>query len=369
MRRIIVCSLMMLCLFSFSAHADDGTVQFYQAPKQIVISFAGDCTLGNTPLERGRSSSFEAYIEKNGMEYPFAKVRDVFLQDDLTVVNLEGVFFDSEEHRVKKTYNFRGPTSFAAILPLGGIDAVSIGNNHAQDYGTPGQDATIAALEENGVAWFGTDSHVNRTYIFEKDGVKIGFVSAYISFWRSPGNPGIIKKCFDDLKAAGCHVLVGCIHGGVEYDVYHDDHQEWMADYFVSYGADIIIGHHPHTIQGLQVRDGRTMLYSLGNFCFGGNSKIRANRVKESTIRTFIAQFTFSFDENNTYLGHQLNIIPCHTSGTQEYNDYQPRLVTGNDAKAVLKAVQRDVMPRSFKLNPYVEGVGAVQDFVPAPKK
>ena len=144
----------------------------------------------------------------------------------------------------------------------------------------------------------------------------------------------------------------------MEYDLRHDTNQEKMANAFIRYGADIIIGHHPHTIQGLRVENGRTTLWSMGNFSFGGNSQVR-------TLNTYLAQFTFSFDESNTYLGHQLNLIPAHVSGTTERNNYQPVLVTGKEADDVIRAIQYDV--KRLKLRPYVEGVGALQDFVPAP--
>lgn len=356
MRRFVLLPLILLFLLPSLACAEGA--ELYQAPKQIVITFAGDCTLGCTPLEREQPTGFESYIAQYGLEYPFAKVRHIFEADDLTVVNLEGTFYDYEANRAKKTYTFRGPTEYAKILPLSSIEAVSIGNNHALDYGAAGQEATLRALEENNVAWFGTNEYANGTYIFEKYGVKIGFVSAYISYWWGAGNSAIIKQCFADLKAAGCSLIVACIHGGVEYDLRHDTNQEKMANAFIRYGADIIIGHHPHTIQGLRVENGRTTLWSMGNFSFGGNSQVR-------TLNTYLAQFTFSFDESNAYLGHQLNLIPAHVSGTTERNNYQPVLVTGKEADDVIRAIQYDV--KRLKLRPYVEGVGALQDFVPAP--
>ncbi|MBR1584629.1 MAG: hypothetical protein IJ662_03725, partial [Clostridia bacterium] len=82
---------------------------------------------------------------------------------------------------------------------------------------------------------------------------------------------------------------------------------------------------------------------------------------------TFIAQITLSFSKKNKYLGHQLNIIPAHVSGTSDHNNYQPVLVTGAEADNVIKAIQVDSRP--LKIQPYVEGVGAIQEFVPAPKK
>jgi len=354
--------ILALMLLPVAGLAEDvAPAEIFEAPKQIVISFAGDCTLGCTPRSREyEKNNFEAVIEKNGLAYPFEKVKPIFEADDLTIVNLEGTFYDHELNRAKKTYTFRAPTTYAEILPLGSVEAVSIGNNHAMDYGPQGQASTIAALEAQGVEWFGNNEKAAKVFIYEKDGVKVGFVSAYISYWWSAGAADKIKASFAELKAAECDAIIACIHGGVEYDIRHDTNQEKMANAFIRYGADLIIGHHPHTIQGLRVEDGITTLWSLGNFSFGGNTEVR-------TLPTYIAQFTLSFSEENQYLGHQLNIIPCHVSGTEEENNFQPYPVTGKDAEAVIKAIQRDV--KRLKLKPYVEGVGAIQEFVAAPKK
>ena len=347
-------------------------VEIFQAPKQIVVTFTGDCTLGSDARVRDQKSSFDAYIGQYGYEYPFEKVRQYFEQDDLTVINLEGTFYDIEANKADKTYTFRGPTDYVNILTASSIEACSIGNNHILDYGKAGMESTIETLEKNNIGWFGATEYCDGTYIFEKDGVKIGFYSIYYSDWVT-----VIKIAAKDsieaLKEAGCNLIVACIHVGVEYDTRHEMNQEKMADAFIRYGADVVIGHHPHAIQGIREQDGVCTLWSLGNFSFGGNSSVVVSRKKsinygKININTYIAQFTFSFDENSNYLGHQLNIIPCYTTGTgTEKNNYQPVPVTGTDAEKVMKAIQDDTPYRRLLLNPYVEGVGAIQDFVPAP--
>ena len=346
------------------------------AAHQIVISFTGDCTLGCDPRERGQETGFETFIEKYGYEYPFANVKELFEQDDLTVVNLEGPFYNEDLNPKADTkYHFRGSTDLVNILTVSGVEACSIANNHTDDYGAAGIESTIQTLEAAGIDWFGTlNSGTEGMYIFEKDGVKIGFVAVFISDWWVPGTPTKVKEQMQALKAEGCNLLIACMHGGVEYDVRHEMNQEKLADQLIRYGAQIVVGHHPHTIQGIREQDGVCTLWSLGNFVFGGNSSIVITRPKSPNngkinLNTYIAQFTLYFDENNTYLGHQLNIIPCYVTGTaaDNLNNYQPILVSGADAEKVLKAIQDDTTPRKLKLNPYVDGVGAVQDFVPAP--
>lgn len=343
-----------------------------KAATQIVITFAGDCTLGCDPRERGKATGFEAYIEKYGYGYPFEKVKQYFEQDDLSVVNLEGTFYDHDLNlKPNVNYHFRGSTDLVNILTESSIEACSIANNHITDYGDAGLNSTLQTLEDAGIHWFGTmASGTAGTYIFEKNGVKIGFVAVYTSDWSTPGTPTKIKQQLQALKYEGCSLLIACMHAGVEYDTRHNSTQEQIADRLIRYGAQIVVGTHTHTIQGIREIDGVCTLWSLGNFVFGGNSSVMVTRPKnphygEMNINTGIAQFTLSFDQGGRYLGHQLNLIPCHVSGTVDYNNYQPVPVTGAEAENVIKAIRDDSSPR--RLNPFAEGVGAVQDFVPAP--
>ncbi|MBR1586069.1 MAG: CapA family protein [Clostridia bacterium] len=328
--------------------------------KQLVVTFVGDCTLGSEDRLRDTDTAFDSYLKNNGYTYFFEKVQSVIAHDDLTVANLEGVFSNSASGKVKKTYNFRGPVSFVNVLTQSSIECVNIANNHSLDYGANGMKDTVNTLTKAGVHWFGTNDVYHRTCVFHKNGVKIGFLGVEIRYWGA--NQDLIKDQVQALKKAGCQVIVGTFHGGTEYATLRDQSQEKIARRLIQYGCNIVIGHHPHVLQGIDVTDGVTICYSLGNFVFGGNARIKQQRA----LYTALFQFTFTFDENNNYLGHQLNIIPAHVSGDTEMNTYQPRLVTGGAANTVLKQIQRDT---PFSLKPYVKGVGAVQDFVAAPKQ
>lgn len=362
MRRLLTLSALMVILcfsLAFCEETASSPVELYQAPQQLVITFTGDCTLGCTPLNRGRSVSFEAYIEKNGYGYPFENVKEIFENDDLTVINLEGAFYDSDDNAATdKNYLFRGPTDYVNILTESSIEAVSVANNHVLDYGEPGFQSTIETLESQGIAWFGTNECADQTWIFEKDGIKIGFVASYISYWWGTGHGLQARADVAALKEAGCDVIIACLHGGVEYDIRHDSRQEQMADKFIDYGADIVIFHHAHSLMGMRVYNGVTTLWSLGNFSFGGNAELKVTD-------TYIAQFTLSFDEEGNYLGHQLNILPCYISSTLEYNNYQPILMDAKTSRRVIAALQKDVYPRRLVVQQYQEGIGCLQEFVP----
>ena len=340
--------ILMFPVFVSGAQADQAA-----GTQSVRITFLGDCTLGSEQRERNRETSFVQYILARGYDYPFSGVLDILENDDLTVANLESVFYDSEAGKVEKTYNFRSTPDFAEILKVSSIEAVSLANNHTEDYGRQGLNMTISTLEEFGIPWFASAREVHKTWIYEKGNIRIGFIGLYISFWWS--NLELIKKDIQELHDADCSCIVAVVHGGSEYSMRRDTGMEKLAAFFIRNGCCAVVGHHPHVLQGMDVYDGATVLYSLGNFVFGGNKAMRA-------LYTVLAQFTFDFDENGVYLGHQLNLIPAQYSGNAEFNDYRPILVKGEDAENALALIQFDT---PFTLNPYVDGVGAVQDYVP----
>lgn len=325
------------------------------AKSDIIVTFGGDCTLGSEDKFWDRPDSFISAINSRGYEYPFKNLKDIFSQDDLTVVNLEGVFHDSKSGKLKKTYNFRAPSEFAEILPLSNIEAVTLGNNHTFDYGEQGFKSTVKALEDKGIAWFVNCRYDNKGYIYEKDGVKIGFVGFYIGEWRR--KPGLVRETINELKDKGAKALVGVMHGGMEYSLFHDKDQGKMADWLIKEGVSVVIGHHPHVIQGVQIKESATIIYSLGNLSFGGN-----NKIKGQADDALLAQVKFSFDDNLNYTGYQVKLLPIHPSSSfNSANNFQPTLAHSSDANRILSVVQEDT---DFVLPKYKDGEGCILPFV-----
>ena len=326
------------------------------AQRQVVtLTCTGDALLGsNDPVSR-TEYAFQRYIEKYGYEYPFAKLQGLFANDDITLVNLECVFNDDAPAQTSR-YSFRGPTAYAGILTQGSIEVANLANNHSADYGRAGFASTLQALEDAGVRYCGTTAFGNYTYIWEKDGIKIGFVGLIPLYYEK--NEKEIKKYFQALKDEGCQVIVASLHCGKEYNTIHGNIHDKYGGMLRKYGANIIIGNHPHVPQGVNVVNGVTQLYSLGNASFGGNTGVDE---AVHCLQSYVAQFELTF-EDGVYTGHQLTIWPIHISGVSPENNYQPVLVSGDDAQAVMKRIQKDTR---FQLSPYVEGQGAVQPFVP----
>ena len=291
---------------------------------------------------------------------PFERVRYILEQDDLTVANLECVLADSPEGldgSTKKTYNFRAYESYVKILEEGSVEAVTVANNHIGDYGRPGFDSTKRVLEASSVSWFGSTELGGQAFVFEKDGIRIGLVGSHVSYyWQHTEELESLLRSLREEQ--GCKVIIAVIHAGVEYAKRHDDNQTKMARRFIGWGADIVVGHHPHVLQGYELLEDVPVYWSLGNFVFAGNFNLK-------TKYTAILQLALSFDESGRFMGSRANIIPCRLSEHEEINYYQPFPVTGDDAQRAIRKLQYDTQ-EPWRLRDYTENIGAVQEFVPA---
>lgn len=295
--------------------------------KSVKISAVGDCTIGwDDRFNWG--NRFDSYLESNGGDYGYylAKVRDVFREDDFTIANLETTF-TSYNVKMEKTFNFSAPESYKNVLVLGCVDAVSMGNNHTYDYGEKGYLDTMAALDSVGIPYFGYD----RYLVKDVCGVKIGLFSLldYGCQYYSE-----IDKALAYLKEQRCDLIIACMHWGVEHTYEQTWAQVAMAHYLVDNGADLVLGSHPHEIQGIEKYKGKFILYSLGNFCFGGNTD-------PDDKDTMIFQQTFTFVNNELQQDDNIKIIPASVSGVSYCNNYQPVILEGEEKDRVLRKILR----------------------------
>ena len=293
----------------------------------VRITFLGDCTLGGEEKTRNAGRGFPKTVERNGFEYPFRNLSALTASDDLTVANLEGVLSDRDLAKVEKTYNFKGATAYTEILKAGSVECVSLANNHSHDYDTAGYLDTKAALEAAGVAFFGTDC----TAVWRnEEGLMIGFLG--VSGSLSGNRAKEYAKNAEFLRSAGCAAVITVMHAGTEYASEPDSHQKQIADRAIEYGTDLIIGHHPHVVQGWENRDGIPVVYSLGNCVFGGNTNPRDHDA-------LAVQAELSFQEGEL-TGMLLRFYPVSVSGDAGRNDYSPVLLLGTDAERVLKKME-----------------------------
>lgn len=338
------------------------------AEEQIItITCTGDTTLGSSKRVQTKyyEASYQYYIEQNGYAYPFDGIRHLTENDDITLVNLEGVLYVPKELNSSHLV-FNGPQDYAKILSAGSVEVVNLANNHTDDYGKAGYQSTVEALEAEGIKHSGAIEPGRSIcwFDFEND-VRVGFIGLIPSYYSK--NQAKVNKDMQALKDAGCDVIIASIHCGKEENLTHSDMTTTYRKKATALGANIIVGTHPHVPQGIHVEKGITTLYSLGNFSFGGNTGV--NEVLYSP-QSIVVQLHLHF-EDGIYTGHHITIWPIMTTGAEEgsgiegkgyANDYRPILVEGEQAQRIMRQIQKDT---AFELNPYVDGQGAVQDFVP----
>lgn len=265
--------------------------------------------------------------------YFFSNVLSFFAADDLTLVNLEGVLSDRGTRRDKK-FAFRGARSYVRILTEGSIEAVSLGNNHSSDYGEISHEDTREVLNEAGIL-FAYEDLVSYTTI--KD-IKIAMISIFVAQNGIDGSKALLDTTLAQAKEQGANLIFTSFHWGTEATSILDEEQTVLAHYAVDHGANLVLGHHPHVLQAIEKYKDTYIVYSLGNFCFGGNTN-----PKDKDTMIFQCMFSFTdYQLNNEE--SSVRVIPCSVSSVAERNDYRPTQQLGEEAERIIN-----------KLNSYCE--------------
>jgi hypothetical protein len=299
------------------SHAGDGVV---------TLSAVGDCTLGDPAGSELAPGSFHDVLAKHGgdLAYPFSGVRALLEDDDLTIANLEGTL-TTRPARTDIPFAFRGKPEFARMLPLGSVELVALANNHMNDCGPRGMADTLAALEAEKVGYFGL-GHVDKRTIDGIEVVNLGWTGGRDEIL------GEVQKAVREHKRDDRLVIVS-FHWGIENEHAVNSVQLKLGRGAIDAGADLVLGHHPHVLQGIETYEGRTIVYSLGNFVFGGNA-----RPAELDTVIFRARFE-KRDGKVVELGHEL--VPVSVSGNRAQNDFRPVPLEGTDAERVRENVAR----------------------------
>lgn len=283
------------------APAPSDAVQTEPEHERFTISLVGDCTLAGNRFQS---------LCGDDMGYPFENVREYFENDDATIANLECNFSDALLSS-GSLFHFKAPTGNADMLVSGGIDFVTTANNHIMDYGQRGLDDTLSALDERGIA-YGIDG---QSVVFTTEsGLKLGIYCGYGGFMISETQ---IKEAIDKLKADGAEYIICALHWGVEGAYRPNAYQKNLAHAAIDAGADLVYGSHPHVLQPAEEYGGGLILYSLGNFSFGGNSFPR-------DYDSVIVQLTLCRNADGGVSLEACDYIPCSMSGSDENNDFRP---------------------------------------------
>ena len=291
----------------------------------ITISAAGDVTMGNYEGQEYAYSFRQTAEQIEDEGYFFSNVSDIFSADDMTIVNLEGVLTNSEERKEGQTYCIKGDPSYVTFLTHGDIETVSMANNHRLDFGESGSRETVDALEREGITY----AYDDIVGIYETKGIRIGYVS--VRYWGE-GMEQTMKNGIEKLKEEGVDLILACCHWGIERNFYPEEYQRSFGQKCIDWGADLVIGHHPHVLQGIEEYQGRFIVYSLANFCFGANRN-------PSDKDTMIFQQTFTFVDGVKQEDADIRVIPCSVSSVPDRNDYRPTPASGSEAQRILNRI------------------------------
>lgn len=291
----------------------------------LTLSFVGDClcaTNANTSYE----NCFEEVAGREDPEYFLKKVNSYFKKDDFTIADCENVYSDSKNLKVSdkgqyadpnvEAYWFKTSAKNARILSVGGIDMVSISNNHINDYGEQGHIDTRKALDAAGVQW----GEEGKIIYYQKKGYKIGIICV------SMYNDGVLENIKNYIKKAEkkSDYQIIYFHGGTEAVHKPEDWKMNACHALIDAGADLIIGDHPHVLQPMETYKGKTIIYSMGNFIFGGN--------RHPENRTIIYQHTLTIGNDNVLRSENGTVIPCYVY-TGDMNNWQPAVIKDKKTK------------------------------------
>ncbi|MCF7811241.1 CapA family protein [bacterium] len=306
------------------------------------LIFVGDIFLGNWAVE---------FLEKEGFDYPFNGCRDIFTTVDLTVGNLENPITTSGEPIVEKQFFLKAPPGIEMGLFNANIRAVNLANNHILDYGFEGLNNTRNYLDKAGVKYFGAGDNLREALqpatlsIKGKTFAFLGFSATFPEeFWATDTSAGTAFPMEEDVISAVSNcakdydVLIVSFHWGAEKMDSTKDYQIDLAHLCIDNGADLVIGHHPHVVQGIEIYKFVPIYYSLGNFAFASYS--------ESAKIGMLAKVSFKDNQVATAEALPLNVyneevnfqpIPLHQSQRPEFYKYMNKLSARlNDGREVV---------------------------------
>lgn len=255
---------------------DQTTVDSGKDAKELLLAFGGDVLL---------SDGLNAVYDKGGIASVYdSRVLEKMQAADILMINQEFPFSTKGTAMEDKQYTFRANPRYVQIFKDMGVDIVTLANNHTLDFGPEALLDTLSTLEDAGLPYVGAGENLERAarvIRIEKGGRKIGFLGASrvipVTGWYAgkdrPGlfatyDPAQMLEKIAEAKGT-CDYVVAYVHWGVEYADTPEEYQRQMAQKYIDAGADLVVGSHPHVLQGIEYYKGKPILYSLGNFLFG----------------------------------------------------------------------------------------------------
>ncbi|MBW4054223.1 MAG: CapA family protein [Proteobacteria bacterium] len=291
---------------------------------EIIINAVGDVMLA------GRWAPF---LRGKGYDYPFRGIRKELIAGDINIANLESPIAAGGHEFTEKRFRFRADAQVAKAISAAGFNLVTLANNHSMDFGGEALAETVHHLSDNGIAWIGAGenlSEARKMVLYTIKGKKIAFLGYSLTqpviFFAGPDRPGTApgyeSMVTADIKNAHTHAdyVIVSFHWGKEAAGTVQSYQRNIAHKAIEAGANVIIGHHPHILQGIERYKNGIIFYSLGNFTFASKSTVADVSV---IVRLKLAD------------GRQeAEILPIDVLYRRV--GFQPHLLTGEDGAAVI---------------------------------
>ncbi|MBI4691302.1 MAG: CapA family protein [Nitrospirae bacterium] len=281
-------------------------------------------------------------MELRGRQYPFEKIAPVLKTGDVVFGNLESMLGagDNSPFFQDKPYNLKAPVYAAKSLKESGFTVLNLANNHAMDFGSSAIAETYRALETEGIKAFGAGMDLEKArspVIISIKGLRFAFLGytaahsrlVYADKNKAGAVPIRLDYIGNDIKSVRkkADIVIVLLHWGSEYQHYPTSEQQRIAHRIIDYGADVILGHHPHVLQGMELYKGRLICYSLGNFLF--------DQKGDGTDRSIILSCRF---RNNVL--HSMEIIPV-----DRFHSYFPKKAEGKIKKEIMEDLKRFSLP------------------------
>lgn len=298
-------------------NADDTDIVIEEVDHNTTIKFTivGDCMIAS--YKGGKEpGSFAAKALEGDMKYFLGGVSSLFEDDDYTIANLENVLTDDatlqpvwKDH--SPAYWYKAPTENINIFTESSVEVANLSNNHTGDYGAKGGTDTIAACDAAGVLWGNSD----KTLYVEKDGITVAMI--FNGLWSSWQADVICNRLAEASEKSDFQIVY--YHGGTERIHSPEDWKVQASHKIVDAGADLVIGNHPHVLQPMEVYNGVPIIYSMGNFLFGGSN--------HPENRSIVYKYEATFNkETKEFVSYTDDVIPCYVY-TGSTNNWRPEII------------------------------------------
>ena len=315
-----ICALILTVLLCLPAMLPAGLAESpagksEEAPGEgtALVSFLGDCSIGDPAGTDKRAKSYHAVVDREGYAWPLSLVQQYIGTDDMTVGNLEVVITDRKKHK-NIVYPLRADADHVNVLLEGSIDVVNTANNHCYDFYRDGYADTLQALDEAGVDHFGSVNYTRKNgfddvLVKEINGIRFGFFGlTYPSDNDLPHVEELIGKLRNEEH---CDYIIASLHWGRETYTFPQQNGVKFARKILNLGADMIYGHHPHVLQPVAFYENKPILFSTGNCTFG---------MLSSNLDRHAAIFRLTFEKTDSgVVPRKLEAIPCRYYKTDDY--------------------------------------------------